>query len=215
MDRRLNFKIKSVGEAGLVEGFAAIYGNKDLNGDIIEPGSFTKTLAEGGATRPLLWQHKMDEPVGLATLFDSAKGLEMSGQIEMGVEDGVDAYLKVSKGLVRGLSIGYRVVKQIWDEAAQAFRLLEIKLLEVSLVTIPANPEAKITNVKNSDRVREYAALLEECKAGRTLSGATRTRIEQAISDLQALLAEADAAAADPQEPLKHSLGRLTASLRW
>ena len=214
MDRQLNFKIKQVGEAGLVEGFAAIYGNKDLNGDIIEPGSFSKTLSEGGNTRPLLWQHKMDEPVGLATLSDSPKGLEMSGQIEMGVEDGVDAYMKVSKGLVRGLSIGYRVVKEVWDDAERAFRLLEIKLLEVSLVTIPANPLTLITNVKNSDRVREYAALLEECKAGRVLSASNRTRIQQVISDLQALLAEADAAAADPQEPLKHSIGRLTAILR-
>lgn len=214
MDRHLNLKIKSVDEAGRVEGYASVYGNKDLNGDIIERGAFTKTLGENGGQVPFLWQHKTDMPIGLASLFDESHGLKMDAQIELSVGDGKEAHLKASKGLVKGLSIGYRVVKEMWDDAARAFRLLEIKLLEVSLVTIPANPLTLITSVKNDDRIRNIAAALDEIKAGRTLSAATRKRIELTVSELQALLAEADAAAEEDDEPLKHSLGRLTAILR-
>ncbi len=214
MDRQLNLKIKSVDETGRVEGYASVYGNKDLNGDIIERGAFTKTLGENGGQVPLLWQHHTDIPIGLASLFDESHGLKMDAQIELAVTDGREAHLKASKGLVKGLSIGYRVVKEMWDDTARAFRLMEIKLLEVSLVTIPANPLTLITSVKNDDRIRNIAAAFDEMKAGRTLSGATRKRIEQTVSELQALLAEADAAAAEDDEPLKHSIDRLIATLR-
>lgn len=214
MDRQLNLKIKSVDEAGRVKGYASVYGNKDLNGDIIERGAFTKTLSENGGQVPLLWQHKTDSPIGLASLVDDQYGLDMDAQIELGVIDGQQAHLKASKNLVRGLSIGYRVVKEMWDDAERAFRLMEIKLLEVSLVTIPANPLTLITSVKNEDRNRNIAAAFEEIKAGRTLSGATRKRIEQTVFELQALLAEADAAATEDDEPLKNALHGLTAILR-
>lgn len=80
------------------------------------------------------------------------------------------------------------------------------------MVTRPANPETLIDSVKSDHEFLEWVGM--EIKAGRTLSASTRNRIEQSIKDLQALLAEADAAAADPQEPLKHSIGRLTAILR-
>ena len=220
MDRQLSFKIKSVQDTGEIEGFVSIYGNKDLNGDIVEPGAFTKTLQENGGEVVLLLHHDRTRPIGTARLSDDAKGLRLTGTIETDLPDGKLAHAQAMKKMLKGLSIGYRTVKEMWDDAAKAYRLFEVKLFEASMVTIPANPLTLIESVKNQAEFMQRAA--EDIKAGRTLSAATRKRLESAITDIQALLAEADAldeAAADGKavtadEPLLHSLRAATAILR-
>lgn len=220
MDRQFNFKIKSVTESGEIEGYVSIYGNKDLNGDIVEPGSMTKTLQENGGEVVLLLHHDRTRPVGLARLTDDAKGLWLRGQIETDLPDGKLAHAQAMKKMLRGLSIGYRTIKEMWDDAVKAYRLHEVKLFEASMVTIPANPLTLIESVKSD---AEFLARVgEDIKSGRTLSAATRKRLESAVLDIQALLAEADALdeAADgdkhatTDEPLLHSLRGLTAILR-
>lgn len=220
MDRRLSVKIKSYQDSGKVEGYVSIYGNKDLNGDIVEPGAFTKTVMESGGEVVLLLHHDRTRPVGLAKLEEREKGLFLSGQIATDLPDGELAHKQAAKGLLRGLSIGYRTVKEMWDDAAKAFRLYEVKLFEASLVTIPANPLTLIESVKAEQDLIARAA--EDIKAGRTLSAATRKRLEAAIEEIQALLTQADASdeaanggkSATADEPLMHSLRGLTAILR-
>jgi phage head maturation protease len=156
----------------------------------------------------------------MARLSDDAKGLRLSGTIETDLPDGKLAHAQALKKMLKGLSIGYRTVKEMWDDAAKAYRLYEVKLFEASMVTIPANPLTLIESVKSDAEL--LARATEDIKAGRTLSAATRKRLESAVLDIQALLAEADAmdeaaegdknAAAN--EPLLHSLRGLTAILR-
>jgi HK97 family phage prohead protease len=219
MDRQLNFKIKSVTDAGEIEGFVSIYGNKDLNGDIVEPGSFTKTLQENGGEVVLLLHHDRTRPIGMAKLTDESKGLRLNGVIETDLPDGKLAHQQALKKMLKGLSIGYRTVKEMWDDAAKAYRLYEVKLFEASMVTIPANPLTLIESVKSDAEF--LARATEDIKAGRTLSAATRKRLESAVLDIQALLAEADALdeaaegdkSAAAVEPLLHSMRELTAIL--
>jgi HK97 family phage prohead protease len=217
MDRFLQFKLKAVEETGQIRGFVSVYGNKDLNGDIIEPGAFAKTLQENGGEVPLLAHHDRTKPVGIATLTDEAKGLMLDGRIEIDLPDGQLVHKQALKGLLRGLSIGYRTIKEMWDDSVKAYRLHEVKLFEASMVTIPANPATYITSVK-SDAVNSVMELaLQEIKAGRKISAATRKRLEAAIEEIQALLAEPEAAEGDKaaaDEPLVHSLRGLTAILR-
>jgi len=220
MDRRLSVKIKSYQDSGKVEGYVSIYGNKDLNGDIVEPGAFTKTVTESGGEVVMLLHHDRTRPIGMAKLEEREKGLFLSGQIATDLPDGELAHKQAAKGLLRGLSIGYRTVKEMWDDMAKAFRLYEVKLFEASLVTIPANPLTLIESVKAEHDLIARAA--EDIKAGRTLSAATRKRLEAAVEEIQALLTEADASeeaanggkSATADEPLMHSLRGLTAILR-
>lgn len=220
MDRRLSVKIKSYQDSGKVEGYVSIYGNKDLNGDIVEPGAFSKTVSESGGEVVMLLHHDRTRPIGMAKLEEREKGLFLSGQIATDLPDGELAHKQAAKGLLRGLSIGYRTVKEMWDDMAKAFRLYEVKLFEASLVTIPANPLTLIESVKAEQDLIARAA--EDIKAGRTLSAATRKRLEAAIEEIQALLTQADASeeaanggkSATADEPLMHSLRGLTAILR-
>jgi len=132
-------------EEGEFEGVAAVYGNKDQGGDIIKPGAFAKSIAEQPSV-PLLWQHDQREPIGTGTLKDTAEGLAIKGKLVMQSDVARKARALMKAGALKGLSIGYQIVKA---SAANGARLLEeLKLAEVSLVTFPMNPKALVTGVK-------------------------------------------------------------------
>lgn len=146
--KKFKFEIKEMQEDGSFTGIASMYGNKDLGGDIVEKGAFTKTLQENNSV-PLLWQHEQKMPIGLGTLEDIDKGLMIKGQLNLEVEKGKEAYSLIKQGAIKGLSIGYDVVKQKFDKSVRLLK--ELKLWEVSVVTFPMNMEATISSVKSED----------------------------------------------------------------
>jgi HK97 family phage prohead protease len=143
------FELKEVSDTGAFVGLASTYGHLDLGGDIVDKGAFTKTLAERGADVPILWQHDQTIPIGLGTLEDTADGLVIKGQLDLDVEEGARAYSGMKKGYLKGLSIGYTVVKQAYANSAR--HLKEVKVYEVSTVTFPMNEEATVQRVKAFD----------------------------------------------------------------
>lgn len=187
--KSFNLDLKSLTEEGEFEGIASVYGNKDSYGDVMERGAFTKSIKENPEI-PVLYQHY--DPIGKGLVEDSQKGLLIKGRVLMEVQKAKEAYVLAKSGIVKGLSIGYRVVKDEWDSAKSIRRLLEVKLYEVSFVTFPANELAGITGIKSAD-FSAWDEILREIKKGRTLSAATRARLSKLSDDIQALLSEADA----------------------
>lgn len=188
----LHLEIKTLSETGEFEGYASVYGNKDYTGDVIEAGAFDATLAEN-ANYPLLWQHNTDEPIGVITLMSDQHGLSAKGTLALAVGRAKEAYALLKIGALKGLSIGYRAMKDHWDQAEKVRRLLEVKLYEVSLVTFPANPLATVDMVK----------------AGRVLSAANRQQIQGCIDILQSLLENSE-----PQSTDEDSKAEQEAALR-
>lgn len=143
-----NFKLelKSIDEFGTFEGRLAVYNNVDEGGDVIEPGAFTKTLQEGGAMVPLLWHHDSASPIGTLSLTDSPTALLCKGSLVLSVTKAREAYDLMKAGACKGLSIGYRTIKD--RVADNVRRLKELRLYEGSIVTLSMNPEAQITSVK-------------------------------------------------------------------
>src|SRR2546425_9107533 len=110
MDTRdFSFEVKSSTDSGQFEGLAATYGNVDHGFDRILAGAFTATIAKRGNELPILWAHDTANPVGLGELSDAREGLKVAGQLDMDVVSGREAYSRVKKRIVRGLSIGYQV----------------------------------------------------------------------------------------------------------
>ncbi len=142
----LRFEVKQLDEAGVFEGYAAVFGNEDLGGDIIEPGAFTKTLQEN-PNMPILWQHDPREPIGVTlSAVEDGRGLRVRGQLNLETSRGREAYALLKQGALKGLSIGYDAVKELWEGTTR--RLKEIRLWEWSLVTFPMNLQAQVTAVK-------------------------------------------------------------------
>jgi HK97 family phage prohead protease len=154
MNKRIQgpaIEAKVESDRGLIEGHGAIFGNVDLGGDIIQRGAFSRTIAKlksEGRAPAMLWSHNMDRPIGKWTEFkEDERGLFMRGQINLGTRDGRDAYAHAREKSAVGLSIGYATLKSDYD--TQGNRLLkDLELYEVSIVSLPMNTQAGITNVK-------------------------------------------------------------------
>jgi HK97 family phage prohead protease len=162
MQRNFQLELKSLTGQGIFEGYAAIYGNTDLQNDVIEPGAFLKTLSEKGGKVPILWQHDTTEPIGMGTLSDSPGGLLIHGELAIESPVAQKAYGLLKRRIVTGLSIGFDQVKSKVIDGVR--HLSELRLWEVSLVTFGANPLAQVTGVKSEDQIRQFRALLAECK---------------------------------------------------
>lgn len=150
----LALTIKSVSETGEFEGYGSVFGVKDSYSDIIVPGAFQKSLtdwAAKGRLPALLWQHNMDEPIGLYTeMREDETGLYVKGRLLIdGDPLAKRAHAHMKAGSLSGLSIGYILNDYEYDKDKGAFILKEIDLWEVSLVTFPANEEARISEVKS------------------------------------------------------------------
>src|SRR5690606_8292749 len=146
--------IKSVSDSGEFEGYGSVFGVKDSYSDIVVRGAFEKSLAawaEKGRLPAMLWQHQISEPIGVYTeMREDETGLYLKGRLLIEGDDlARRAHAHMKAGSLSGLSIGYVLDDCEYDKEKEAFILKQIDLWEVSLVTFPANDEARISNVKS------------------------------------------------------------------
>lgn len=153
-DARL--EIKAAGGEGVelhIKAYGLAFGNIDSWGDIILPGACDKFLASDEADRmALCWQHERATVIGRIT----DKGVDDYGMwIEADIlptTAGKDAAILIKSGAVKEFSIGYRATKYHYEKREgydYDIRILEeIEVLEVSPVTIAANPKAIIVSAK-------------------------------------------------------------------
>lgn len=140
---------KSLKDDGTFEGHGSIFGNVDSYGEKVMPGAFKETL-KASASVVMLWNHDRHEPIGhWEGLKEDSKGLFGKGVFNLDVQRAKEIYSLVKSGAIRGLSIGYRLLKWENDPNDPNITLLtEIQLKEISPVTFPANTAATITAVK-------------------------------------------------------------------
>ncbi len=129
-----------------VEGYASLFWTRDLNDDVVAPGAFAGSLARSGAGGvKLLWQHEGAEPVGVwDAVEEDRRGLFVRGRVFGGTPRGRLAAALVRAGALDGLSIGFRAVKARGDGSGRLRVLSEVELWEVSLVTFPMLPGARL-----------------------------------------------------------------------
>jgi hypothetical protein len=196
-------------QTGTFTGYGSVFGNVDLGNDVIEEGAFAKSLTKRGAKGiKLLWQHNMDEPIGVFEMIEEdRKGLKVKGRLAMGTQRGREAYELMKMGALDGLSIGYRVEPKgmRWDESSKKRYLSEVDLMEISAVTFPMNPKARVSAVKGADMtVRQWEAhFRDEC-------GLSRSEAKSAASAVAKALGLRDA---DGEHEVLDSLQRLKSIL--
>lgn len=136
-----------LGADATITGYASLFGETDQGGDVVLQGAYASSLQrlEGAGSRvKLLWQHDPGQPIGVwDEVFEDERGLFVKGRLLTETQQGREAAALIEAGAIDGLSIGYRTVKA--DRDAKGRRLLaELELWEVSLVTFPMLPEARI-----------------------------------------------------------------------
>lgn len=130
-----------------VAGYASIFGARDGGGDIVVPGAYAASLerlaAAGGRVR-MLWQHDPAQPIGVwDDVREDGRGLWVKGRLLTEVARAREAGALVEAGAVDGLSIGYRTIRAE-KVPGGGRKLVELDLWEVSLVTFPMLPVARV-----------------------------------------------------------------------
>lgn len=147
--------------SGTIEGYASTWVKKpDSYGDVVRKGAFSKTLAEdwnGGKGIPLLWAHQMDNLksfIGTATANEDDYGLHFVATF-----DDTDEAQRVRSlykdGRLRKFSFAFDVMENglvTLEDGTKANELRELKLFEISAVTVPANDTAEVVDVKSGRR---------------------------------------------------------------
>ena len=136
-----------IADGHVVEGYASLFGKVDQGGDVVMQGAYAaslKRLAARGGRVKMLWQHDPAQPIGVwDEVREDGTGLWVKGRILPQVDRGREVAALVQAGAIDGLSIGYRTVKADRDAKGQR-HLTELELWEVSLVTFPMLPEARV-----------------------------------------------------------------------
>jgi len=149
-------EIKFVGaEDGVVEGYAATFGGPpDSYGHLIAPGAFVRSLSEhqaAGTAPVFLWSHDPAAPIGRwESVREDATGLQVSGRLNLSTFAGREAHAHLRDRDITGFSIGYRVPKGGMASGNDGTILLkDLDLLEISVVAMPANTRARVTQVNS------------------------------------------------------------------
>ena len=160
----------TVTEGHVIEGYASLFGKRDQGGDVVQAGAYGASLAALGAAGrrvKMLWQHDPTQPIGVwDEVREDAVGLWVKGRILPEVDKGREAVALLAAGAIDGLSIGYRTVKAERDGKGQRL-LSELELWEVSLVTFPMLPEARVSakgDAPEADFWRSMAQMFEDAR---------------------------------------------------
>jgi hypothetical protein len=181
--RNADLAIGQVTLDGLFEGYASLFGREDMSRDVVLPGAFRDSLSTlGPAGIRMLWQHDPAQPIGVwLRMYEDARGLYVRGRLATETARGREALALLRARALDGLSIGFRPVRARRDRTGVR-RLERVDLWEVSVVTFPMQPGARVTHVRQAPRValRDPAplwdpTLLERVgRAARLLKSANR-----------------------------------------
>lgn len=172
------FEIKFQAGSGEFEGYASVFHVVDSAQDRMQPGAFRRSLTEMKAAQrlpPLLWQHDTTQPIGAwRDMYEDSHGLYVKGDLFIAdITRAREAYKLMQEKVVNGLSIGYRVRQSHRDQKSGVRVLTDVDLLEVSMVTFPANDSARIMRVKSAlatgvlPTEREFEAFLRDAGLSR------------------------------------------------
>lgn len=145
-------EVRDLAADGTFTGHAALFGVEDLAHDVIEPGAFAASLARRGADGvKMLWHHDPAEPIGRwLEIREDGRGLHVRGRLLPEIARAREAAALMRAGVLDGLSIGFRTVSGRRDQKSGIRRLRAIDLWEISLVTFPMQPDARVTRIETA-----------------------------------------------------------------
>jgi hypothetical protein len=126
-------------------------------------GAFKKTLREKKQF-PLLWSHNIDKPIGVISGVEDEKGLSVMGKLNLDVQLAREIRSLMAQAAIKGLSIGFNVVKESIDKESNVRQLKEISLWEISPCVFQACPEAEVIDVKSKEPGEEPGEPTPEIK---------------------------------------------------
>lgn len=203
LTKSATIELKAGPDDGLSDGqfvaYASVFGNVDSYGDIVMPGAFAKTLAtwtKSGNQIPILFGHNMSDPDfnigGVLSAEEDPVGLKITGQLDLECPKALQTYRMLKGRRINQMSFAYDEIDSgpAVHDGQNVWELRELKLYEVSVVTIGANQETEILAVKSIPTVVERT--LRDFKAGRVLSAKNEGELRSAHEAIGRVLSALD-----------------------
>ena len=207
--RDISFVVTDISENGEFEGYISTYYDVDSYGTYFLPGAWDRSIERfnAGEVIPVLWSHDRTKPIGKCTeLRSDDKGLWAHGKLTMEDPQAKTAYAHMKDESVLGLSVGFELDYDAleYNQELDAYGIADADLMEYSVVVFPANPNAKITQVKSShdhdigendmnlkDQIDAMNKAIEEIRtAANSASDAEISKRDAEISDLKKQIAQ-------------------------
>lgn len=179
--------IKLDGDSGRFAGYASVFGGVDSYKDTIVKGAYEYTLRKNGKPKMFVQHDSSGLPVGkwIAAKEDD-HGLLVEGELTPGMIRADEARAALKHGTIDGLSIGYMLGKGDFEETEGGARLIKrvSKLVEVSIVTFPADTSARIdlssvkSDIDGLETIRDFEGFLRD--AGGFSKGLTQALVSRA-----------------------------------
>jgi hypothetical protein len=143
-------QLSGVEADGTFSGYASLFDVEDLGNEVIAKGAFSKSLRDKKTSDiRLLFQHNPDEPIGhWLEIFEDTTGLFVKGRLNLNVARAREVHALMREGAIDGLSIGFKTVRARHEKSGKVRRILEADLWEVSVVTFPMLPQARVSQIK-------------------------------------------------------------------
>jgi HK97 family phage prohead protease len=182
---------------GIVSSYFAMFGNKDLDGDILEKGAFTKTIQERGPNGKGLIKYLLDHDrtkavARIESLEEDYKGLKYTAKV--GTHSlGQDFVKMIESGLINQHSFGFVTIKELYDQQAKANRIKEVMMHEGSAIQfLGANPETTFIDLKSFEDHLQYLDRLEKFIKTTDATDETIIKLETRLKSLTEMLKPTD-----------------------
>jgi HK97 family phage prohead protease len=182
---------------GIVSGYFAVFGNKDLDGDVIEPGAFAKTVMERGPQGKQLIKYLLDHDKNkvvakITNLYEDSKGLRYEAKIGTHTA-GQDFQKMIESELINQHSFGFRTIKEQYDAQSKSNMIKEVMMYEGSAVQfLGANPETTFIDLKSEADAFEYLSRLEKFVKTSDATDETILKLENQLKSLLEFLKPAE-----------------------
>ena len=219
----LPFQIKEVSEEeNTYEGIASYYGNRDLGDDIMVHGVFAESIQKNKGQVPVLVDHHASimKQAGFGVdAYENGEGLNVKFELNPDTEAG-----KTSKAIIEqakklgqkvGLSVGFNIIQQAWDETDKLLRHIQkADLWEYSIVVFPMNPLAQVKSVKDLDGEEEIISKKRDIERALRDEGCSSSEAKRAVSAIFERDAKADTDA-QAVKSLTESMNKITQNLKY
>lgn len=154
-------------DAGTFEGYASVFNNTDTYGDVIRPGAFTETIndfQERGRVIPVLYGHDFSDPFSnigaVEEVVEDDHGLRVKAKLDLDNPKAAQVYRLMKAKRLNEMSFAFNVLDGSWAEidGEEIYEIKRVKLFEVSVVPVGANPQAEILTVKQATEALVTAA---------------------------------------------------------
>jgi HK97 family phage prohead protease len=227
-------KATAATDASLAEGqfvaLASVFNNVDAYGDVVMPGAFQQDLTDwkaSGEVMPVYWSHRMDDPnmcIGsVMEAAETADGLQVKVALDLDNPQAQQVHRLMKAKRVNRMSFAYDIQDAGWGErdGDTVYELRQLKVHEVSVVQVPANPAAVVQEVKAANgavviktidggsgittyTVNGEPGVVASLKVGRALSSKNEDALKGAIKAIQSVLDSIDSSddgKAAPSQP--------------